>query len=234
MTTTPVLVAGAGGLGSHVLESLVRLAPLRLELWDPAVLDEPDLNRQILYEESDLGSTKADAAAARLRRINHELTVHPVPFAIDPESFPKHSALAGLFSSAPEPADRAPFVIFDCLDSFPARSGLGSIAAEYGAPLFHGGVEGWFGQAATILPESGGYAHRFGPDFATIPRAPKPILPQTVATIAAVQVAEFTHWCIDPASPTLASSLLLYDGMLMRFDRIELAGAADARDGGAP
>lgn len=227
MRMTPVLVAGAGGLGSHVLESLVRLAPLQLELWDPGVLDEPDLNRQILYNESDLGRPKAEAAADRLRRINSELTVHPVPFAIDPKSFPAHSALADRTATAPAYAGGPPFVIFDCLDSFDARAGIDRIADDHGAPVFHGGVEGWFGQAATILPRTGGYAHRFGPDFGSIPRAPKPIFPQTVATVAAVQVAEFVHWCIDAESPTLARSLLLYDGMLMRFDRIELAGAPE-------
>ncbi len=209
----PVVVAGAGGLGSHVLESLVRLAPRRIEIWDPGRLDEPDLNRQILYAEADLTHAKVTAAVARLAAVNSEVEYFPVDGAIDLDRFAEASMVG---------RDNTAFALFDCLDSFKARAGLEQIRQKYGCTVFHGGVEGWFGQATTLLGSGSGYPHVFGPEYADIPKAAKPIFVQTVATIASFQVAEYVHWCENPTQTPLSSSLILYDGMSMRIDRIEI------------
>ena len=209
---TPVLLAGVGGLGSHVLESLSRLGPLTLELWDPGVLNTPDLNRQILYAEADLGRPKVEAAAERLSQINGELTIWPVHGALSAGAFDAESSLVG-----------EPFVLFDCLDSFGARGELEKIRKESSCPVFHGGVDGWFGQATTFLGSGAGYEGAFGPEFASIPAGPKPILPQTVAAIASFQVSEYLHWCENPEKTPLSSAMLMYDGESMRVDRVELS-----------
>ncbi len=208
---TPVLLAGVGGLGSHVLESLSRLGPLTLELWDPGVLNTPDLNRQILYAEADLGRPKVEAAAERLSAINGELTIRTVHGALSAGAFDAESSLVG-----------EPFVLFDCLDSFAARGELEKIRKESNCPVFHGGVDGWFGQATTFLGGGAGYEGAFGPEFASIPAGPKPILPQTVAAIASFQVSEYLHWCENPEKTPLSSAMLMYDGESMRVDRVEL------------
>lgn len=208
---TPVLLAGVGGLGSHVLESLSRLGPLTLELWDPGVLNTPDLNRQILYAEADLGRPKVEVAAERLSAINGELTIRTVHGALSAGAFDAESSLVG-----------EPFVLFDCLDSFAARGELEKIRKESNCSVFHGGVDGWFGQATTFLGSGAGYEGAFGPEFASIPAGPKPILPQTVAAIASFQVSEYLHWCENPEKTPLSSAMLMYDGESMRVDRVEL------------
>jgi Dinucleotide-utilizing enzymes involved in molybdopterin and thiamine biosynthesis family 2 len=209
---TPMLVAGVGGLGSHVLESLSRLGPLTLELWDPGELNTPDLNRQILYAEADLGRPKVEAAAERLSAINRELTLRPMHGALSAARFDAESSLAG-----------GPFVLFDCLDSFAARGELEKIRQARKCPVFHGGVDGWFGQATTFLGSGAGYEGAFGPEFASIPAGPKPILPQTVAATAGFQVSEYLHWCENPEKTPLSSAMLMYDGESMRVDRVELS-----------
>ena len=209
---TPLLLAGVGGLGSHVLESVARLGPLTIEFWDPGTLNEPDLNRQILYTEGDLGRLKVEAAAEVLRRINGELTLRPVAASLSASAFEAESSLAG-----------KDFVIFDCLDTFSARAELDAIHRRTGAPLFHGGVEGWYGQATTFLDREEGYEKVFGPEYAAIPGAGKPILPQTVAAVASFQVAEYLHWCENPEATPLSSAMLVYDGSSMRVDRVELS-----------
>lgn len=212
LAETPVLVAGVGGLGSHVLESISRLGPLTLEIWDPGTLNAPDLNRQILYAEENLGSLKVEAARGRLGAINRELAIHTVSKLLTAESF-------GLESSLREQT----FVLFDCLDNFAGRGEIEMIRRERGCTVFHGGVEGWYGQATTFTPEGGGYPGAFGPDFASIPPATKPILPQTVAAVASFQVGEYLHWCETAGSTPLSSAMLLYDGRSMRVDRVELS-----------
>ena len=57
-----VLVAGAGGLGSTVLQLLARYGFGEIHFYDDGLLDPPDLNRQLLYTSEDLGVAKASAA----------------------------------------------------------------------------------------------------------------------------------------------------------------------------
>jgi len=184
-----VVVAGAGGLGTHVLDMLARLAPLQIEIWDPSSLDAPDLNRQMLYTEADLGVFKVEAARRRLKDINPALTIECHAEAIDPHSLP--GELIGGMD-----------VCFDCLDSFAARAALEAafihsverFNKEAAIPLFHGGVSGYFGQAATLLPPDFGYARFFGPNFSEIPASPKAVMPFSVEMVAATQVSLFTKW----------------------------------------
>lgn len=209
---TPILVAGVGGLGSHVLQSIGRLGPLTIEIWDPGTLNAPDLNRQILYGESDIGRPKVEAAKERLESINRELTIRPLPKLLGAEDFSSRSSLR-----------EEPFVLFDCLDNFAGRGEIEQIRRRARCIVFHGGVEGWYGQATTFAPEGDGYPGAFGPEFASIPPAAKPILPQTVATVAAFQVSEYLHWCETGAQTPLSSAMLLFDGRSMRVDRVELS-----------
>ncbi|MCG8481285.1 MAG: ThiF family adenylyltransferase [Spirochaetales bacterium] len=213
MCAAHIVVAGAGGLGSHLLQGLSRLGALRIEIWDPALLDEPDLNRQVLYGAGDVGRPKVLVAAERLRAINPQLEVTAVQDAV-----PTDAVGVPLGD-----VHRSEVVVFDCLDSFSAREGLDALHRRIGCPVFHGGVEGWYGQVTTLLPGRGGYGHVFGPEYAAIPGGPKPILVHTVAAVAAFQTGEFLHWCADPRETPLSSSLLLYDGKTMRADQVRLA-----------
>lgn len=212
-----LLVAGVGGLGSHVTSLLARLGPLSLELWDPGVLDEPDLNRQVLYTDKDLGERKVDCAVRRLAAANPELTIRTVAEPIRAERF------------AELRSDNAALVIFDCLDSFQARAELDRIAAEWDAWVFHGGVEGWYGQATSIRPGTGGYAARFGEDYAGRAAAGKPILPSVVAAVAAMQVGDFVRW-LARGEAALDGRIAVYDGDQQLVEHIELA----LEEGSAP
>ncbi|MCS7099386.1 MAG: ThiF family adenylyltransferase, partial [Sulfolobales archaeon] len=64
-----VLVVGAGGLGSSVLLYLAAAGVGRLMVIDRGYVDPPDLNRQILYSERDVGKAKARRAVERLREL---------------------------------------------------------------------------------------------------------------------------------------------------------------------
>lgn len=224
LTTTRFVIAGCGGLGCHVLSSLARLGPLTLELWDPAKLDELDLNRQILYTPDDLGHPKVYAAAARLRTINPDLEIAAHQRAIDADAFraTRRGSPVDRGSGDGEAGEPAT-VILDCLDSFAARAGLEAIRNEHRVTVFHGGVEGWYGQVTTIGAHGLGYEGVFGPDFGAIPAATKPILPQPVAAVAALQVGEVVHWCETGDRTPLSNAMLLYDGRTMRVDRVEFS-----------
>ena len=56
------LVLGAGGIGSSVAFGLARLGVARIILWDFDTVDVTNLNRQILFTNSDVGRQKVQAA----------------------------------------------------------------------------------------------------------------------------------------------------------------------------
>jgi len=75
-----VLIAGCGGLGSNSANLLARAGVGFLRIVDRDVVELSNLERQLLFEESDArdGTPKAVAAARRLAAINSEVQVEPV------------------------------------------------------------------------------------------------------------------------------------------------------------
>ncbi|MCG8481284.1 MAG: ThiF family adenylyltransferase, partial [Spirochaetales bacterium] len=128
-------------------------------------------------------------------------------------------------------------ICFDCVDSFAARGALeaavverwnrasGEIAdsiprANLGTrgsddgediphAIVHGGVTGYYGQVVVLRPPEVGYAAVFGNDFARTEAALKPVMPHSVAIVAATQVAELLRWLVNPEEPTRARLVVL-------------------------
>lgn len=212
---TRITVAGVGGLGSNVCQLLARLAPLQLEIWDPASIDEPDLNRQTLYTPSDLGLQKVTVAERRLRDINPDLSIRTHARPISAEAF--------------RAEDPKRTVIFDCLDSFAARGALETIRRRDAIAVIHGGVEGTHGQACLLPAYGQGYSAIFGSDFGNAPPAGKPVAAHAVAAIASLQIGLLWDWARQERAGEGPGALLIYDGDRLTVDRIELAGAERAR-----
>src|SRR5450756_2356756 len=72
-----VLVVGAGGLGAPVLYYIVAAGVGRVGIVDDDVVELSNLQRQILFTTEDIGRSKAERAAARLRALNPDVQVEP-------------------------------------------------------------------------------------------------------------------------------------------------------------
>ncbi len=70
-----VTIVGLGGTGGVAALALAAAGVGRLHCVDPDLVGLSNLNRQVIYTEDDLGVAKADAAAARLRRLNTDIAV---------------------------------------------------------------------------------------------------------------------------------------------------------------
>lgn len=71
-----VLVVGAGGLGSPLCLYLAASGIGTIGIADFDTVSISNLQRQILYNEADLGKAKADLAASRIKAINSATEVH--------------------------------------------------------------------------------------------------------------------------------------------------------------
>src|SRR5256885_4533112 len=80
-----VTLCGCGALGTVLANTLVRAGVGFLRVVDRDFVEPSNLQRQVLFDESDVANNlpKAEAAAGRLRQVNSSVTVEPVGADID-------------------------------------------------------------------------------------------------------------------------------------------------------
>lgn len=77
MRDRSVLLIGAGSVGSDLAEGLIRSGVGRLTILDPDSVDPHNLGRS-RFDEADVGTSKAEALASRLRRISRHARIDPI------------------------------------------------------------------------------------------------------------------------------------------------------------
>jgi len=81
-----VLVVGAGGLGSPVLQYLAGAGVGCLGIIDSDVLAASNLHRQPLYSITDIGRPKVELAKAAIYALNPSVAVEPYPVRFDADN----------------------------------------------------------------------------------------------------------------------------------------------------
>lgn len=81
-----VLVLGCGGVGSYVVEGLVRSGIEKLILVDFDVIDESNINRQIMTYQDNIGLLKVDVLEERIKKINSNCQVIKISNFIDSDN----------------------------------------------------------------------------------------------------------------------------------------------------
>ena len=81
-----VAIFGIGGVGSYVLEGLVRAGVSNFILVDNDVVDITNINRQIIATHSTIGKDKVEVAKQRVLEINKEAKVECIKEFFMPES----------------------------------------------------------------------------------------------------------------------------------------------------
>ena len=133
-----VAIVGVGGLGSPVALYLAAAGVGRLGLIDDQKVEASNLNRQVVYEECDIGRTKVEAAAGRLLLLDPALRVDARQENV------RASNVAELFSEYD--------LVVDGTDAFEMKFLLNDAAVLVGKPLVYGAVLQWGGQVTTIVP----------------------------------------------------------------------------------
>ena len=140
-----VAIVGCGGLGGSLFEMLARLGVGHLLVIDPDFFVESNLNRQSLATVENLGRSKVAAARERGLALNPVIHVETLN-----QVFQTPAAEARLKTCD---------LVFDALDSIPARLELAALCGRYDLMLIHGAVAGWYGQVIPVPPGSEKMVH---------------------------------------------------------------------------
>ncbi|MEA2779142.1 MAG: molybdopterin-synthase adenylyltransferase, partial [Rhodospirillaceae bacterium] len=79
-----VLVVGAGGLGSPMLQYLAAAGVGTIGIVDDDAVELSNLQRQVIHRTGDLGRPKVASAADAIAAINPEIKVEAQPFRLGP------------------------------------------------------------------------------------------------------------------------------------------------------
>lgn len=195
LSAATVMVFGCGGLGGYVIEELARLGIGHLMVADYDVFSESNLNRQLLSNSENIGSSKSAEAVSRVRLINPD---------IDIVSFNEHPDA----QRAAEMIEGTDLVI-DALDNVQSRLILEDVCSDKGIPIIHGAVCGWDLQVGVIPPGSG-ILHSIYNVETSFDDASKTCLCSTAACCASMQVAEAIKQLLRIDSP-LSGSIMFMD-----------------------
>jgi adenylyltransferase/sulfurtransferase len=199
-----VLVAGIGGLGSVSAQYLCRAGVGKLTIIDSQNVQVTDLNRQILYNEADIGKRKVSIAEKLLSDVNSRVEITSVQTKITGKN------IMSLLKNV--------HIVVDGTDNFATRLLLNEACHKKGIPLVYGGIYGLKGSVMTVIP---GQTPCLACFFSQEDNSDEPIpaIGPFVGTIATFQAMEVLKLIIG-FGELLAGTLLKYDGRNGRTRKI--------------
>ncbi|MEO4007311.1 MULTISPECIES: HesA/MoeB/ThiF family protein [unclassified Flavobacterium] len=136
LTDAKVLVVGAGGLGCPVLQYLCAAGVGELGVVDPDTVSLSNLQRQVLYDEQDIGDLKVTIVQKKLAILNSDTTIriYPCRLCIDTVF-----ELVDSYS-----------IIVDCTDNFTTRYLLNDVCQLLQKPLVYAALFRFEGQLSVF------------------------------------------------------------------------------------
>lgn len=205
------LVAGCGGLGTHIAETLARAGIGRLVLVDRDIVELHNLPRQALFDEADVAgrAPKALAAARHLARIASDVVLQPEVAVISAANV---EALVARVD-----------VVLDGTDNFETRYLLNDACVKAGKPWIHGGVLATDGNVLAVVPGVGPCLRCVFPDApppGSLPTcATAGVLSTAVAWVAALEATEALKILVGaPFVPGRLHSFDVWNGEYTRVD----------------
>ena len=127
-----VSIVGAGALGGPCALYLAAAGVGRIEIWDDDAVDLSNLQRQIQFQEDEIGQSKTNRLTARLSAQNPAIEIVEKPARFN------------------EASDLTGDILIDASDNFPTRFALNEVAHKSGRYLVSGAASGWSGQVSVF------------------------------------------------------------------------------------
>ena len=131
-----VLVVGAGGLGSAAISYLAAAGVGHIGVVDYDRVELSNLQRQILFEQGDIGRLKAESARDRIHELNPDVRVSVYAEKLDAKNT---RALIEQYE-----------IVADGSDNFATRFAVNEACHGAKKPLVSAAIRAWEGQLATF------------------------------------------------------------------------------------
>lgn len=211
-----VLVLGAGGLGSPVLQYLAAAGVGTIGIVDDDRVSLSNLQRQVIHSTGSVGRSKVESAAEAIRRLNPHVTVETHALRLTEEN-------AGPIVSRYD-------IAVDGSDNFAARYILADACEAARIPLVIAAVGRFDGSVTVLKPYEQSQDGRPNPSYRDLFPTPPPeglvpscaeagIVGALVGVIGTLEAMEAIKLITGSGEP-LVGRLLLYDGLSARFETI--------------
>lgn len=195
-----VLIVGVGGLGSPIALYLAGAGVGTIGLIDHDVVDISNLQRQVLYNETEIGSPKALSAKRHLEQLNSDIRIQAHPCRLTSEN------ALDLVSQYD--------IIADGCDNFATRYAINDACVVAGKIYVYGAIRAFEGQVSVFNHPSGQTTYRtLYPDeqaHTQLPPPPKGVLGVTPGVVGCLEAAEILKLITGFGKP-LIDKLLTID-----------------------
>ena len=211
-----ILIVGIGGLGNPAAQYLAAAGVGTIGLMDHDRVDLSNLQRQTLFDTSQLDQPKVIAAKEALEKNNPHINyiVHPEPFGPD--------SSASLLLEYD--------LILDCTDNLNTRYLLNDLCMAYKVPLIHGSIYRFEGQVSTFNLKGGPCYRCLYPNPVPADKVPScgatgvlGVLPGVIGTIQATEALKI----LLNLGQNLSGRLLVYDALGMEFRNFALPKSSE-------
>ena len=200
-----VLVVGAGGLGSPVLQYLSGAGIGTIGIADADEVSITNIHRQIIHPESNVGKNKAVSAAEAISKINSDVKTIVYPFRITPDNID-------------EIVKDYDFII-DAVDNFETKFLINDACVIAEKPFCHAGVIRANGQVMTYVSDKGPCMRCVFdevPEKGSVPTCvTEGVLGPACGVIGCVQALEAIKY-ITGTGKLLTGSMYIFDALTMK------------------
>ncbi|MFX1385092.1 MAG: ThiF family adenylyltransferase [Promethearchaeota archaeon] len=205
-----VLQIGAGGLGSPCSLYLTAAGIKELTIIDNDILEISNLQRQILYNETQVGKNKADITKEVLSNLNSEVKIKTYKDHIDGTSIKKYL--------------KGQDFIVDCSDNLSTKFLINKVAIENNMKCVIAGIKDFYGQIITIDPKKSACYQCVFPDperDSIDPNVgPLPVIGVTPGILGTLEALEIIKTTLG--LPNLYNHLLMVNLLDLKFDKIQV------------
>ena len=207
---TRILQIGAGGLGSPFALYIVSAGIKELTIIDNDIVSLSNLQRQILYDEHQLGIAKVDAAKSILEKHNSNVQININKDFINEKSIKSYVT-----------QKKYDFIV-DCSDNFKTKFLVNRTAIDYNIKCVIAGIKDFFGQIMTIEPKvSACYQCVFNEPLESQNHLkPLPVIGVTPGILGTLEALEVIKTVLG--LPNLQNKLLMVNLLNLNFDSIDL------------
>ncbi len=185
-----VLIVGVGGLGSPIALYLTGAGVGTIGLIDADTVSISNLQRQVLYTETEVGESKVVCAERRLKALNSEVNFETYQCMLTKENAEE---IIGKYD-----------IVADGTDNFATRFIISDVCERMNKPYVYGAIRALEGQLSVLCKGKATYRTLMSEDeMADMPNPDKSVVGTTPAVIGSMEANQIVQLICGYGTPLI-------------------------------